>query len=145
MAKAKRTLTEEEILAQLPAARRRWNEMLTTYPLASSARYDPATRSLHVLMRSGVGFTVPVAMIRHLSHLTDEELAEVYVDDVGFGLIWDAPNQDVSMEYLAELALGKPALMRAAGRAGGSARTPAKARAARINGRKGGRPRKLSP
>jgi hypothetical protein len=64
----------------------------------------------------------------------------VEVGPAGVGLPWDALDVDLSVVGLARLVLGSSALMRAAGSAGGSARSPAKAAAARKNGLRGGRP-----
>lgn len=137
------TLTDAEILAQIPAATRRGEESLRNDPRAERAWYDRTTRSLHVVMTNGTTFTMPLVRLPHLGHLTDEELNEVALTPYGYALEWEGPNTDVTIEYLAELAFGKPTLMRAAGRAGGRVRSAAKTRAARENGKKGGRPRKL--
>lgn len=135
------TLTDADILAQIPEATRRGEESLRNDPRAERASYDRATRSLHVAMTNGTSFTMPIARLPHLGHLSDDELSEVALTPFGYALEWAGANTDVTIEYLAELAFGKPTLMRAAGRAGGRSRSEAKTRAARANGRKGGRPR----
>lgn len=135
-------LTDAEILAQIPAATRRGEEALRNDPRAEAASFDRTTRSLRVSLTNGTTFTIPITRLPHLSHLSDDELTRVELSPYGYALEWSGPNTDVTIEYLAELAFGKPTLMRAAGRAGGRSRSEAKARAARANGRMGGRPRK---
>jgi hypothetical protein len=63
------------------------------------------------------------------------------VGPAGVGLHWAALDADLSVAGLAAVAFGRRVLLRAAGAAGGSARSAAKADAARRNGAKGGRPR----
>lgn len=135
-------LTYEDFLAQLEEATRRGEESLRNDPRAERAWYDRTTRTIHVVLTNGTTFTMPLVRLPHLSHLSDDELNEVALTPYGYALEWEGPNTDVTIEYLAELAFGKPTLMRAAGRAGGRVRSAAKTRAARENGKKGGRPRK---
>ena len=138
----RRFLSDSEIDAQIPAARRRAELLLRTRPHAKSVRYVKAQRMLHVALTNGASFALPVAFIPGLDAATDAELADVVASPFGVGLRWERLDTDISVAALARLALGPWVLLRAAGAAGGSVRTRAKARAARLNGRKGGRPRK---
>lgn len=141
---ARRTLTDSEILAQLPAARQRAERALRSSPHAQRARFDRAHRVFHVLLTNGASFTVPVDLVQTLHDASDKELADVRVSAAGLGLRWERLDADLSVAHLAAMAFGTEILLRAAGSAGGSARTSTKARAARLNGLKGGRPRKRS-
>ena len=136
------TLTEAQIRAQIPAARRRAREALKTEPHAKRAWYDPRDRALHISLINGAGIVVPVAMIKAFQNVPDRQLAEVEVDYAGVGLHWEQLDADLSILGLARLALGSQTLLRAAGSAGGASRSVAKAKAARRNGLKGGRPRR---
>jgi hypothetical protein len=138
---AKRRLTDEEILAQIPAARRRARRSLREKPHAASASVDTANRMLHVRLINGCSFSIPVDAIKALRGIPDRDLEKVEVDSYGYGLRWEKQDMDLEVAGLARVALGGTNLLRFAGAAGGSARTPAKAAAARANGRKGGRPR----
>ena len=138
---AKRRLTDAEILAQIPAARRRAQRSLREKPHAAFASVDTTNRMLHVRLINGCSFSIPVDAIQALRGIPDRDLEKVEVDSYGYGLRWDKHDMDLSVAGLARVALGGTNLLRAAGAAGGSARTPAKAAAARANGRKGGRPR----
>jgi hypothetical protein len=134
---ARKRLTDEEILAQIPAARARGERSLRTEPHAASARYDRATRTLVVMLTSGAGGVVPVA----LAGATDAQLAEVEVSPMGVGLSWPALGADLTVAGLVRYVFDRRTLARAVGAAGGRVRSKAKAEAARANGAKGGRPR----
>lgn len=138
MARAK--LTAAEIAAQIHTAGSR------TVPYeaqATGVRYLAATRAIEVALPSGVLVTVPVRLLPELKGLSKDVLATVHLSPGGWGICWDAP--DVQYEVGGILAVaGWPnpsAAMRELGRVGGRTRSPARARASRANGAKGGRPR----
>jgi NAD(P)-dependent dehydrogenase (short-subunit alcohol dehydrogenase family) len=60
----------------------------------------------------------------------------------GSGFRWEALDADLSVDGLVAGIFGSEIWMREMGRRGGIISSPAKTRAARQNGRKGGRPRK---
>lgn len=136
------TLTDSKILAQVPAARQRAKHANPTSPHAKQARFDRTHRVVHIVLTNGAAFTVPVDLVSALHAASDKELANIRVGPGGLGLRWEGLDADLSVAHLATVALGADVLLRAAGAAGGSARTAAKSRASRLNGLKGGRPRK---
>lgn len=137
---AKRAISDAEILAQIPAARRRAALAQRTQPHAAAVRYDPARRAVRVALTNGALLTIPVALLPALHGASDRDLREVRAGPAGVGLRWERLDMDLSVAGLAEAALGRTTLLRAAGAAGGAVRSPRKARAARLNGLKGGRP-----
>lgn len=139
---AKAPWNSKEFVAEVAAARRRAQRSLPEKPHAVAASVDTDTRMLNVRLLSRCTFSIPVDAIPYLRRLSDRDLEKVEVDPYGYGLRWDKQDIDLSVAGLARIALGGTNLLRAAGAAGGSARTPAKAAAARANGRKGGRPRR---
>lgn len=139
---AKKRTTDREILDQLPEARARANKSLKTRPHATAVRYDVRTRTLHVRLTNGGGFSLPVDMVSELRNVSDDVVGEVEIGPAGVGLHWNALDADLSVERLAGLLLGRRTLLKAAGASGGSVRSATKAEAARINGLKGGRPRR---
>ena len=141
---ARASSTDEEILAQIPAARARARRDRLTRPHATAARYDRRSRVLHVTLENGGAFALPVSLVPELASASDADLAAVRVDGPGIGLHWAALDVDLSVAGLARAVLGARTLLSAAGAAGGSARTKAKGAAARENGAKGGRPRKTA-
>lgn len=142
---AKHRISDTELLAQAPAAEARARRSLRTMPHAAAARYERTKRILRVELTNGTGFSLPISLVPELSKAPDAALAEVEVGAAGLGLHWERLDVDLSVAGLARLVLGAHTLLRAAGAAGGSSRSGAKAEAARANGRKGGRPRATRP
>ena len=139
---AKSYVTDADILAQIPDAVTRATRARRTRPHAKTARYDRATRVLHVHLTNGVTLSIPVSLMPELSPASDAELTRVEVGPAGIGLHWDRLDVDFSVSALARVVLGTRSLMQAAGAAGGRVRSTAKTLAARENGKKGGRPRR---
>ena len=130
----------------LSEAERRGQEKLAKEPRATRARYEAATGLVHVELSNGCLFAFPARQVQGLAEASDADLEAVEVLGVGFGLRWDALDVDVSVPGLLAGLFGTRAWMdrQRAARAG-AAQSPAKSEAARRNGRKGGRPRKLPP
>lgn len=133
-----------EVMAQIPDARARAAESRRTKPYAASARYDRRTRTVRILLKSGAEVALPLAMFPALADAGPAELAELELLGSGRCLNWDRLDVQYSVPAIIRQALGPWVLMQAAGSAGGSVRSKAKAVAARENGKKGGRPRKAS-
>ena len=133
-----------EVMAQLPAARARAAASRRTKPYAASARYDRRTRVVRIVLKSGAEMALPLAMFPALAGATGAELAELELLGSGSCLSWDRLDVQYSVPAIIRQALGPWVLMQAAGSAGGSVRSKAKAAAARENGKKGGRLRKTA-
>ena len=107
-------------------------------PEPVSARYDRETHRVLVELNNGCVFGFPAWMIAGTSQATPEELENpVILDDEAVG--WEELNADIHVVGLMVDVLNVKAL---AAKWLGSATSPAKAEAARENGKKGGRPRK---
>lgn len=137
-----RRLSDAEILAQIPAARARATEQAAVGFRASSARYSVATKSLVVTLSNGTTLGIPVAGIEALSGAAAGSLATVAVSPTGSALHWERLDVDLSVAALVREALGGPALRRLFAAEGGRSKSEPKTLAARLNGAKGGRPRK---
>lgn len=111
-------------------------------PRASSLRYDAQQGLIVVELRSGFTFGFPPERIPGLEGAEATDLAAVRISPSGDGLHWDDLGVDVSLTGLVSEALN---LREWAPRFMGQARSEAKARAARLNGMKGGRPRRKNP
>jgi hypothetical protein len=115
-------------------------------PVVVSARYGRAHARLEIEFANGVCLGVPVSLIQDLQTLeprpTASQLAEVEVWGGGQSVYF--PRLDLSLwaPGLLQGVFGTRGWMRELARGMGSATSPAKAAAARANGRKGGRPRK---
>ena len=108
-------------------------------PRAASARYDGQAQRIVVELTSGATFAFPPALVQHLRGASPEQLAEIEVSAAGFGLHWPQLDEDYTVKGLMNGVFGTAKWMAAKA---GRATSPAKAAAARANGKKGGRPRK---
>ena len=112
---------------------------------AVSARYDRRSGRVVVRMSTGVEIRFPAYLVEGLSGASPEDLAKIEISPSGLGLHWPSLDVDLYLPGVIAGQFGSTKWMAAQlGAAGGKARTPAKAASARINGRKGGRPRTKS-
>ncbi|WP_158813500.1 DUF2442 domain-containing protein [Methylocapsa sp. S129] len=129
--------------AQIRAAEARGRKILETEPRAASARYDRAADRVVVDLVNGCAYAFPPQLVQDLHGASQDDLANVEVDGLGFNLHWPALDVDLYVPALVSGIFGTRAWMtRALARAAGRTTSPAKAAAARSNGAKGGRPRK---
>jgi hypothetical protein len=140
---AKHSLSDAQILAQIPQARRREAEDRERGFRAESARWDRRTHRLVVELTNGMLFAFPRETVAALRGLTDAEIVRVSVFAGGAGLRWDAQDIDLSVAGILIAAIPSRDRVRELARYAGSATSRAKASAARKNGTKGGRPRKV--
>lgn len=110
-----------------------------TQPRATSARYDAKAKRIVVDLGSGATFAFPPALVQDLCEATPAQLADIEVSPVGFALHWPQLDVDYSVAGIMNGVFGTAKWL--AARAGRGTST-AKAAAARVNGAKGGRPRK---
>lgn len=125
--------------AEIEAALERGRIAQQTEPRAASARYDRKSGRIVVKLTNSCTFAFPPRMAQGLETATEDELAAVEIMGAGYGLHWEALDADLSVPGLLAGLFGTKAYM---ARWAGQATSPAKAAAARENGRKGGRPRK---
>jgi hypothetical protein len=111
--------------------------------LAASARYETKQGRIHVELVSGSAVAVPVDRLQGLGNATPLQLRKVTVIGRGRVLHWPDLDIDISVPDLIAGSLGTRAWMRQMGKHGGRRSSPAKAAAARENGKRGGRPRKV--
>ena len=137
-------LTRAEITAQIPAARAREAAERRAGLRARSAAFDPATGRLILELTNGTVFGFPPQLVPDLRGLTREELERVTLSPSGDELFWDAQDLQVSVPGVLMASFNRTQKFRELARLAGSVRSKAKARAARLNGTKGGRPRKAA-
>jgi DNA invertase Pin-like site-specific DNA recombinase len=112
-------------------------------PRAVAARYRPSIGKVEVEFDNGVTLAVPARLIQGLSNAGTSDLSKIEITPSGWGLHFPRLDADVYVPALFEGIYGSKAWMKQAARVAGSTRSPAKAAAARANGKKGGRPRKV--
>ncbi|MEB2319541.1 MAG: DUF2442 domain-containing protein [Pseudomonadota bacterium] len=108
-------------------------------PRAVAARFDRASGRVIVDLENGCTFAFPPRLAQGLEGATDDQLASIELLGRGYGLHWEELDVDLSLPGLMAGIFGTKAWM---ARRAGQATSPAKAAAARVNGAKGGRPRK---
>lgn len=111
-------------------------------PKAVSAAYYAQDDAIAIRLATGVKLEIPRALLQGLEHASPEDVARIEIWGPGSSLHWESLDVDHSISSLIEGVFGNRRWMSTLGKRGGAARSEAKARAARKNGRKGGRPRK---
>jgi hypothetical protein len=111
---------------------------------AIAVAYEPRSRRLRIELASGVAVSVPVHKVQGLAAATPAVIKSVKLTGKGYSLYWAGLDLDVSVAELVAGCFGTRAWMSALARQGGRATSSAKSVAARKNGLKGGRPRKLA-
>ena len=126
--------TDEEILAQLPAAIARGK----TEPVAERVFYETESGYFFVQCR----FAFRPEQIRGLESATVEQLANCELLGGGESIYWPELDEGATVADLAAGAFGDAPWIRHFAARGGRAKSEAKAAAVRENGKKGGRPAK---
>ncbi|MGA8763510.1 MAG: DUF2442 domain-containing protein [Candidatus Sulfotelmatobacter sp.] len=104
-------------------------------------RPGPGLNLLILKLNDGRRHVIPREDLQGLQSATKEQIARVEILGNGTGIHWPALNLDHYVPSLLRRIYGTKSWMAKIGRSGGSAKSPAKKRAARENGLKGGRPR----
>ena len=126
---------------EIDAALARGRQAHLCEPRASSARYDRPSGRVIVDLTNGCAFAFPAKLAQGLESATDPQLEDIEVLGTGSGLHWEALDVDLSIPGLLAGLFGTRAY---AAQQAGRTNSPAKAQAARINGAKGGRPKRSS-
>jgi hypothetical protein len=109
-----------------------------------NARYDPNMDLIDLKFGGGGSMAIPRKMVPGLERAPASKIESILVSPAGDALSWPSLDVDVYIPGLVEHAFGSRLFAAATGRRGGRRRSKAKAAAAKVNGAKGGRPRKLS-
>ncbi|MCC6196482.1 MAG: DUF2442 domain-containing protein [Burkholderiales bacterium] len=129
---------DEHLASAVAASRAR----RTRGELAASVTYDARTARLRIELVCGVGVSIPVAKIEDLADVPASVIRTVRMQAGGYGLYWPSLDLDIAVPELVAGCFGSRTWMSALARQGGKVSSPAKRRAARANGKLGGRPRK---
>jgi hypothetical protein len=129
--------------ADLKRAEARMRKRRASDPHAVSAHYDRRSGRIVVQLDSGVELGFPPSLAEGLAQAHPKDLAEIELSPAGTGLHFPLLDVDLYVPALLQGILGSRRWMaQAMGKAGGIQTSDAKARAARANGKLGGRPRK---
>jgi Protein of unknown function (DUF2442) len=130
-------ISKEEYEAGLERGRK----FRETVPHAVAARYDQKSGRIVVDLTNGATFAFFPQYLQGMEHGTPEQFAEVEVLGSGYGLHWETLDADFTVPGLLNGIFGTAKWM---AQKAGQTTSPAKAAAARANGAKGGRPRKVA-
>jgi len=98
-----------------------------------------------LVMDDGSRHYIPKARIEKLCDASDDIVLRFEISEDGLALYWPELDLDLYVPALLQGVYGTERWMASLGRLGGRVRSEAKSRAARENGRKGGRPCKTIP
>jgi hypothetical protein len=126
--------------AELATAKRRWETERAERPIPTSVRFDSVSERVIVEFTNGASFLFPARALQGLEEASAAQLAEVEL--LGeTGLHWESLDADYTIAGLMSGIFGTKTFMDAQ-RRGGQSRSAAKIAASRVNGARGGRPKK---
>jgi hypothetical protein len=130
---------------EFTAANRRAAARRATGPIAVAARYDRRRDRIIVSLNNGLELAFPPRIAQGLEHATPACLTEIELSPSGIGIHFPKLDAHLYLPALLQGVFGFKAWMAAQlGAAGGRVRSDAKSAAARENGKRGGRPRKIA-
>ncbi|WP_404784259.1 DUF2442 domain-containing protein [Altericista sp. CCNU0014] len=130
--------------SQIDRARQAGEALAETEPRAVKAWYEIDSERIFIELQSGVVMGFPYKLLQGLEVAIAEQLAEVEVTPSGYGLHWRSLDVDLGVPQLVAGIFGTKNWMSELGRLGGQAKSAAKAKASKENGKRGGRPRKTT-
>jgi len=126
-------------------ANRQGERMWVTEPRAVEARYDRRMGRVIVRLSTGIDIAFSPRDAQGLEQAAPADLSVIEISPSGFGLSFPKLDADLYLPALLEGFLGSRKWMASRmGAEGGKSTSAAKAAAARSNGRRGGRPRKVA-
>ena len=139
IARHKIVTTDAEIDRALERAK-----SLQSEPRVTGVEYRPGSGLdlLILKLSDGHRHMIPREDLQGLESATKEQIAQVEILGHGTGLHWPALDLDYYVPSLLRRIYGNQKWMAEIGRSGGSVKSAAKKKAARVNGLKGGRPRR---
>lgn len=127
------------------AARAQSQARRNKHALALKARFDARTRRIVVRLETGLDIAFLPQDAQGLETASPEQLRQIEITPSGLGLHFPALDADLYLPALLDGYFGSRSWAAARlGEQGGRKRSDAKAAAARVNGRLGGRPRKIA-
>lgn len=125
------------------AANQRGAGTKASFPAVVKVRYDYRIRRIVVSLETGLELAFSPKKAEGLEHAQPVDLADAEISPSGLGVHFPHLDADLYIPSLLEGFLGSKRWVAAEiGKLGGKASSEAKAAAARLNGKLGGRPKK---
>lgn len=135
--------TDLELEAQFAKAREAAKERETKGLYIVSARYERHADRVIIELKNGFTLMFPPHLAQGLAGASPEDLETITLSPCGWSVDWETLDAGFCVDGLLTGILGNKRWMTEHfGRMGGQARSEAKTKAVRENGKKGGRPRK---
>jgi hypothetical protein len=135
-------LTDRQIEAQIDRAIARQAEIDATEPRANEVLFDDSRISIY--FNNGAVFSFLPESVEAIATLSPELLATVELTPSAKGLRWDEPDIDLSIIGLMMGIFGSQQWMKEIASKGGKSKSERKKAASRVNGKKGGRSKKVT-
>jgi hypothetical protein len=132
---------KKELHSNFARASRAGRHAAKMEPRAGHVAYRTRERALWIQLTNGAAVILPVKLVPDLRRAAARDVRAVEILGRGGGLHWESLDLDLSVSGLLSSVFAGPEWLTELGRIGGRRSSPAKAAAARRNGRKGGRPR----
>lgn len=136
--------SDEAVSEKLKSATKRGSRFLDSAARAASATFDQERDLVVIKLENGCVFGFPPKFIRELQEASPDEISNITITPQGTAIHWEGLDAHYRLVGLLNGIFGTKTWMAELGRKGGRATSAAKANAARLNGAKGGRPRKDS-
>lgn len=133
-------IEEAKLDQQHEAAVQRGQARLQNEPQVKTISYDPIQHRLIIELKNEVVLQLPCKLLQGLADASPVEIMQVEIGARGDSLLWENLGIGFSVAGLLAGLFGAQDWMAEMGRRGGQATSVAKAAAARLNGKKGGRP-----
>jgi Protein of unknown function (DUF2442) len=132
-------ISEEQFIA----ANKRGQRRLATTPVALKATYDEARDRVIITFKSNLELSFDPRITQGLSQANAVELSEIEISPSGLGVHFPKLDADVYVPSLLKGITGSKVWMASLmGKEGGKVRSTTKTTSSRLNGTKGGRPRR---
>ena len=142
MAKTKARVDVNDV--EIDAAIARGKAFEQYAPRAVKAVYRESDDTIAIMLSTGVDLAIPRRLMQGLKNAAVGDVAKIALLGPGSTLYWESLDVSHGLASLLKGVFGNRRWMSEIGKRGGAARSVAKTRAARKNGRKGGRPRKVA-
>jgi hypothetical protein len=130
--------TDDELRRAIEVGRRR----RAAERRAASVQYDPDRDAIEIELTDGAGVRLPRAMVEEFRDVPPTGMAKLRVSPAGYGIKLDEYDINISVHGLIGALATAGDMAASLGKLGGAAQSEAKRTSARVNGAKGGRPRK---